>query len=132
MLRGAAIALTTPAWLGAGRVRILMEPGAGAAAGAAPSRDMVRAARLALVALARVPFSPWRNTCLYRSIALCRCLRAAGVAARLRVGVRSAALEGVGIAAHAWVEWDDGASGRVESDPGAGTYLPLLYPRSGG
>lgn len=70
----------------------------------ADPRSARRAARHTLRLLARLPLSPWRNTCLYRSIAECMILRRAGRSAVLELGVRR---EGEGpedIAAHAWVE----------------------------
>lgn len=62
-----------------------------------------RAARGMLRRLARLPLSPWRNTCLYRSIAECLVLRYYGVPAAVRLGVRNEAPPHGAIVAHAWV-----------------------------
>lgn len=106
-LVGAWIAVTTPAWLRGRRLRSLMgstSPGSPGTPGATGS------AQVALAMLRRLswfPFSPWRDTCLYRSVAICRSLRACGIRARLRLGVRGPKRgEDDGIFAHAWVECD--------------------------
>lgn len=62
-----------------------------------------RAARAAINRLAKVPFSPWRNTCLYRSIAECLVMRHYGIPALIRIGVRNEAPPHGPIVAHAWV-----------------------------
>ena len=56
--------------------------------------------------LARLPFSPWRGTCLYRSVAVCLAYRFAGVDAVLRLGAAPGSDESP--LAHAWVEGVDG------------------------
>lgn len=80
--------------------RVLLEPPAESGAvdaGLSPHPAAVRVLRL----LARVPFSPWRGTCLYRSVAACLAMRRCGIPAVLRIG---AASPGGAVAAHAWVE----------------------------
>lgn len=71
------------------------------------SRDpalATKASAVALRLLARLPFTPWDNTCLYRSVAECIALRRCGVAARLRLGVAHESEADSAITAHAWVE----------------------------
>ena len=72
--------------------------------------------------LARLPLSPWRNTCLYRSAAECMVLRRYGIPAVLKIGVRSE--DGGEIAAHAWVVRPEDApepAGYATMDPSGGT-----------
>ncbi|MGH7733389.1 MAG: lasso peptide biosynthesis B2 protein [Gemmatimonadales bacterium] len=72
--------------------------------GAVPAEESDHALRnsgAVLRLLGRLPLSPWRNTCLYRSIAACLALRSLGASAVLHLGVREGA---AGVAAHAWVE----------------------------
>jgi hypothetical protein len=81
--------------------------------GAPPApQSALRAARGVLRILGRVPLLPWRNTCLYRSVAECLVLRHCGVPCRLRIGVRRGAAASTAVEAHAWVEW----SGRPSAD----------------
>ncbi|HEX6940945.1 MAG TPA: lasso peptide biosynthesis B2 protein [Longimicrobiales bacterium] len=63
----------------------------------------VRAAHTTLRALARLPGSPWRNTCLYRAAAGCLALRWLGREATLRLGARRDAASDE-VLAHAWIE----------------------------
>jgi hypothetical protein len=102
--RGGWVGLTTPLWLRRQRLRLLLEPAAELAPRDGDPAEQVRMAWLVLRVLGRLPYSPWRNTCLFRSIARCRCLRAQGVAARIRVGVRHDGGGEQPVAAHAWVE----------------------------
>ena len=131
--RGFWVALTTPVWLRADRLQHLMVEGATGRASTRPVEPAVRAARAALARLARIPFSPWRNTCLYRSIAICRCLRDAGIPARIRIGVsggEGSAAAADRVAAHAWVESGHAVdSGLLEPEPD-GAFAPLR-PRTG-
>lgn len=131
--RGSWVALTTPAWLRSDRIQRLMAEDAVGRASGRPPEAMVRAARATLARLARIPFSPWRNTCLFRSIAICRCLRDAGVPARLRIGVSGdaeAAGAGDRVAAHAWVESTGAVAGGL-LEPGPGGAFAPLRPRAG-
>jgi hypothetical protein len=85
-------------------------------------RGAVGAANRMVAALARVPGSPWRDTCLYRSIAECLVLRRYGVPAFVRIGVRNENPPHGRIMAHAWVvrAGDDGA-------PPEATHNELLH-----
>jgi hypothetical protein len=99
VLAGVRAALESPRWIDGPRLaELLREPPAGA--GGRVPRGAVGSALLLIKALGRLPRSPWRNTCLYRSVAECLVLRRYGVPAILKIGVRS----GTGdIEAHAWV-----------------------------
>lgn len=78
-------------------------PGAEVTAGrAAEARRATRLAFRALLALARVPRAGWRYTCLFRAISECLVLRALGLPAVVKLGVRGGADEPV--SAHAWAE----------------------------
>lgn len=92
----------------------------------------VAVAHKTLRALAAVPGLPWRNTCLYRSVAECLVLRAYSVAARLCLGVESKDAAAHGLVAHAWVERGDLAATTSEP-PHAGlrrlTSSPPRRPR---
>jgi hypothetical protein len=106
---GVWAALRAPLWLRGRRWTELLAPPADAASGAAPAPGAERAARGAVRLLAAVPGSPWRNTCLYRSVAECLALRRYGVPAVVRIGVRSAEGAATPIIAHAWVVADPAA-----------------------
>lgn len=86
----------------------------------------IRAARAATHRLSRLPRSPWRNTCLYKSIAECLVLRHYGIPAQIRIGVRNEAPPDGPIVAHAWVVYP----GYVETEnhiplaPSAGLLTP--------
>lgn len=99
MLAGARAALASRRWIDGPRLtELLRDPPP------APERRVPRgatgAAMLLLRGLARLPGSPWRNTCLYRSVAECLVLRRYGVPATLRIGVKNGDGD---IEAHAWV-----------------------------
>lgn len=120
-LRGVAAALLSARWVRGRRFgRMLRYPEAG---GSTPAGDLgrsasepaadrsdaagtleARAAESALRVLERLPLSPWRSTCLYRSVARCLLLRWRGVAARVRLGARRPDDGSRALAAHAWVE----------------------------
>jgi hypothetical protein len=108
--RGALIGFLTPIWVRGPRLRQMLDRPRGngsdpvALDGSAQASlvVMMQGADLTLRVLARVPRSPWRATCLFRSVAECRCREAAGVGGRLLLGARQAA-DGT-VAAHAWVE----------------------------
>ncbi|HVH12954.1 MAG TPA: lasso peptide biosynthesis protein [Longimicrobium sp.] len=74
-------ALRVPLWLRGRRWTELLSPPAGVAPGRVPPRGAGRAARGAVKVLSAVPGSPWRNTCLYRSVAECLALRSYGIPA---------------------------------------------------
>jgi hypothetical protein len=99
VLAGVRAALASRRWIEGSRLtELLRDPPP------APERRVPRgatgAAMLMVRALARLPGSPWRNTCLYRSVAECLVLRRYGVPATLRIGVKNGAGD---IEAHAWV-----------------------------
>ncbi|MGH7531846.1 MAG: lasso peptide biosynthesis B2 protein [Gemmatimonadales bacterium] len=101
-MSGIVAALRTPAWISAARIRELQAAAPGGGAVSADESDRaLRASGSVLRLLGRVPLSPWRNTCLYRSIAASLALRSLGAPAVLHLGVREGK---AGIAAHAWVE----------------------------
>lgn len=89
-----------------------------------------RAAFLALRLLARFPRSPWRATCLFRSVASCLVRRRLGLPARLALGVRPDPCGGAAPAAHAWTE---GTEEREERPEGAtGEPEPATREPTGG
>jgi len=109
-LTGAWSALQVPLWLRGDRWRELLTPPAGAPTAVRPPRGVMRAARGGVRALAAVPGSPWKNTCLYRSVAECLALRRYGVPAVVRIGVRPGdGADATPIVAHAWVVADPAA-----------------------
>jgi hypothetical protein len=108
-LAGAWAALRTPLWLRGRRWTTLLAPPSASTPGAAPARGAVRAARTAVRVLSAVPGSPWRDTCLYRSVAECLVLRRYGAPAVVRIGVRSDDQAAGAIIAHAWVVADPAA-----------------------
>lgn len=120
-LTGLWAALSVPRWLRGTRLTGLMEPPPGWTPGAAPARGSVRAAYAAVRVLGAVPLLPWRNTCLYRSVAECLVLRRYGVPAVVRIGVKN---DNGPIAAHAWVARADDPS----APPGGpGAHQPLAF-----
>jgi hypothetical protein len=96
-------ALRVPFWLRRRRLPALLAPPARGRPGADVPRGALRAAFAGVRLLARVPGLPWRNTCLYRSIAECLVLRRYGVPAVVRIGVRSEGADAGEVKAHAWV-----------------------------
>jgi hypothetical protein len=100
--------------------------------------DILRVRRHASIALrwlsllSRTWGTPWRNTCLFRSVTECLVLRAHGYRAQVVIGVArdSDPWTGSGEAAtrrtvfaHAWVECDEFVSA---CGPGERAYHPLL------
>ena len=117
VLAGVRAALASPRWIeGAHLAELLREPPP------APERRVPRgatgAAMRLLRVLARLPGSPWRNTCLYRSVAETLVLRRYGVPAILKIGVKNGSGD---IEAHAWVVRAD----RPAHDPSGG-HQPLV------
>jgi hypothetical protein len=109
-LTGAWSALRAPLWLRGDRWRELLVPPPHGRPGARAPRGTVRAALTGVRALSAVPGSPWKNTCLYRSVAECLALRRYGIPAVVRIGVRPAqAADETPIVAHAWVVADPAA-----------------------
>jgi len=126
MLVGVAAALVAPWHLGGRRLKRLLAPvGAGpdvigtdvvgtgavgpAAVGTGPvgtgpvvTDAAARWARRGVRILSWLPFSPWRNTCLYRAVAGCLAVRWLGGDAVVRIGTRRDPATGE-IVAHAWI-----------------------------
>ena len=128
LLVGVWGALVAPLWIAGRRFELLLEyPAQPSRPGSATTRRRVagdvrrdtdrtsatpvdravvdRAVRTSLRALwwlARLPLSPWRNTCLFRSVAECLIFRRYGVSSRVCLGVRINDISAVN--AHAWVE----------------------------
>ena len=124
LMVGGLAALRTPAWLTARRIRQLQ--GVGPDGGPVPaeqSHRALRASAASLRLLGRIPLSPWRNTCLFRSIAACLALRALGRPAVLRLGVRRSG-DRDDVAAHAWVECP-GVESPILPREGAGDFVAL-------
>lgn len=110
---GIGAALRTPLWLRDGRYRRFVD-GVEERHPTPVAPDLgLRVARATLRILGRMPLLPWRNTCLYRSVAECLVLSRAGIACRLRLGVQRPADPPASVVAHAWVEW----SGAQAPDP---------------
>ena len=101
---GICAAVRTPFWLRGSRLKRLID-------GQVPSvqhvEDPAAATKLAFLSLrvlGRVPLLPYRNTCLYRSIAECLVLSRLGIPCRLRIGVQPECSGHDVLEAHAWVE----------------------------
>ncbi len=101
---GTGAALRTPLWLRDSRLRELIDGRVSATGQVEQADTAIRFAFATLRALGRVPLLPWRNTCLYRSVAECLVLHRLGVPCRLRIGVRHDASAREAVEAHAWVE----------------------------
>lgn len=120
--RGLWTAFCTPLWLEGPRLQDLLrgtvEEYRSSGRGELRRSDHLeaanRAASAALRLLSRLPGSPWRNTCLYRSVSECLLRRRYGLPARLVLGVRRSA-PGDSVEAHAWVAVRDSPSHRTES-----------------
>lgn len=108
-ITGAWSALRVPLWLRGRRWQELLVPPPAARAGSQPPRGVIRATRVMIRVLGAVPGLPWRNTCLYRSVAECLALRRYGVPAVVRIGVRAGQGAETPIVAHAWVVRDPAA-----------------------
>lgn len=108
-ITGALSALRVPLWLRGRRWQELLVPPPASAAQPDLPRGVVRAARTGVRLLAAVPGLPWRDTCLYNSVAECLALRRYGVPAVVRIGVRAGQGAETPIVAHAWVVRDPAA-----------------------
>ena len=108
-LTGAWSALRVPLWLRGRRWQELLVPPAAARDPREPPRHVIGAAMYGVKLLAAVPGSPWRDTCLYRSVAECLALRRYGIPAVVRIGVRAGQGAETPIVAHAWVVRDPAA-----------------------
>jgi hypothetical protein len=127
LLAAVRAAAEAPLWLREPRLGALLRP-AGVAPGGAPGDRAERAvvhSRRVLALLARLPRSPWRNTCLFRSAAECLVLRRHGIDAHVEIGVRRDGDSVDGVAAHAWVV----AGSAAARDPSSGQYRPFGHAR---
>jgi hypothetical protein len=95
----ACVTLTLPLYIDRGGWRALLKT-AQLPASRTPHLHATRTSLRLLRVLSWLPRSPWRTTCFYRSVAVCRVMRRTGVDAVLRIG----ALPGTEVKAHAWVE----------------------------
>jgi hypothetical protein len=110
---GSAAAIRTPRWIHGTRLQALMSGGEERPRAIRDSGLAVGMSRFTLRLLGRLPFLPWRNTCLYRSVAECLVLRRYGVACRVQLGIERDSAAPDSIKAHAWVERDDQRSGTI-------------------
>ncbi|HEX8905637.1 MAG TPA: lasso peptide biosynthesis B2 protein [Longimicrobiaceae bacterium] len=118
VLAGARAALAAPRWIEGPRLTELLRPPAHSRAESRVPRGATGSALRLIRVLAHLPASPWRNTCLYRSVAECLVLRRYGVPAVVKIGVKNG---GGDIHAHAWVVRAD----TPEQDSGSG-HQPLV------
>jgi hypothetical protein len=107
MAIGMGAALRSPLWITGPRLQRLLRDAPGSARGSRAPEPATSAAVLALRVLARIPLLPWRNTCLYRSVAECLALRSCGIGCRLELGVSHDPASDHSVVAHAWVERND-------------------------
>jgi|GEM_PF-2133322 len=120
---GGRAALSTPYWLHAGRLATLRSSD-GLAPLAAPAAGSALAVRVAIglvQRLSRVPLSPWKDTCLFRSVAECLALRGSAIPARLVIGVRNSQPPFGAIEAHAWVSRGEGEGAHSQYQPLSGS-----------
>jgi hypothetical protein len=101
---GISAALQAPSWLRDSRLRELIDGRASTAKRVDDPGTAIRFAFATLRVLGRVPLLPYRNSCLYRSVAECLVLPRFGIHCRLRIGVRRHGSAHEGLEAHAWVE----------------------------
>ena len=120
VLAGVRAALDSRRWIDGPRLAELLREPPAARPGARVPRGGVGAALILLKVLGRIPGSPWRNTCLYRSVAECLVLRRYGVSAIVKIGVRTG--DEADIEAHAWVIRPD----RPAATAGAQGHEPLV------
>ena len=114
---GSAAAIRTPRWIHGTRLQALMSGGEERPQPIQDPELAVAVSRFTLRLLSRLPFLPWRNTCLYRSVAECLTLRRYGVACRVQLGVELDTAAPETINAHAWVERKDQPLGNVSHTP---------------
>lgn len=103
LAEGVSAALRAPLWLRNERLTALMEAPASVPAETPVPKGATGSAFLMLRMLQVLPRSPWRCTCLFRSVAECLILRRHGVPAVMRIGVRNEGPPTNAIVAHAWV-----------------------------
>ncbi len=113
---GLGAAVRTPRWLAGDRLQELLRDPASPLRQSGDPSGAIRTSHRALRLLGRLPYSPWRNTCLYRSVAQCLVLRSYGVAARVEIGAKRDCATERGIEVHAWVSGNgDEPVGRVHT-----------------
>lgn len=100
---GISAALRTPFWLH-DRLGQLLDGRSPSAVCVGDAGNALRFANATLRILARLPLLPYRNTCLYRSVAECLVLLRVGIPCRLQIGVRRNDGSIAEVEAHAWVE----------------------------
>jgi hypothetical protein len=105
---GIGAALRSPLWITGSGLQALRQATPDRTPAPLHPERAIRVSARVLRVLARVPFLPWRNTCLYRSVAECLVLRACGIGCRLELGVSREEAAGSAIVAHAWVERTSG------------------------
>ncbi len=110
---GVVAALVAPWHLEGPRLKRLLAPVDGRP-DASGARAAARWARRGIRILAHLPFSPWRNTCLYRAVAGCLAVRWLGGDAVVRIGTRRDPGTGE-VVAHAWI---DGTPDEPAADAG--------------
>jgi hypothetical protein len=98
-LMAAGVTLTLPLYIDRGGWHALLATAQPRGTGA-PQMHALRTSLRLLRVLSWLPRSPWRTTCFYRSVAVCRVMRQTGVDAVLKIG----AMPGSEVKAHAWVE----------------------------
>ncbi len=104
---GISAAVRSPLWITGSRLQRLVRGVTNSSHVSHGAESATRTAARTLRVLAHLPLLPWRNTCLYRSIAECLVLRSCGIGYRLQLGVSRDATSGNSIVAHAWVERSD-------------------------
>jgi len=100
---GGVAAIRVPLWISGPRLQALM---CGTSSHRQPTQHAsyaIRASHFTLRVLSHLPLTPWRNTCLYRSVAECLVLRKYGVGCRLQLGVKRDSAQHDSLTAHAWV-----------------------------
>jgi hypothetical protein len=110
---GAVAALVAPWHLEGRRLKRLLAPVDGRP-DASDAHAAARWARRGIRILSRLPFSPWRDTCLYRAVAACLAIRWIGGDAIVRIGTRRDPETGE-VVAHAWI---DGTPDEPAADAG--------------
>ena len=110
---GFAAAIRTQRWIQGTRLQTLLSGGQERPRAFHDPELAVGVSRFTLRLLSQLPILPWRNTCLYRSVAECLILRRYGIACRVQLGVERDSAAPDAINAHAWVEREDQLLGTV-------------------
>ncbi len=128
-IEGVRAALATPSHIERSLPELMQPPAERDGIVSDPTGAIATAHRT-LRLLSKVPGTPWRNTCLFRSVAECLLLRAHGIPARLCIGVESPEGSLRSVEAHAWVETDGEFETARRDAPRAST-VPLAGSRLG-